>query len=649
MSTDVGSGAAVSDTSQRRRHHIRDRVWLGYAGLSLALIVAYALAAGHGFAQAIIFEGANLAAVLAILAGMRLHRPARTIAWGLFAAGQILYLIGNLCWYVAPAARQLQTVFPSPAAEIYLVAYLLNAIALLQLIRARRAGGDWSSLLDALIVTIAFTSINFVLVVAPLLDATQLSRYAQILAGVYPFLDMIFLVLAIRLFFGTARPCASLLALAGWAASLFVADSLYGIEQVQGVEQDGDLAFLGYLLSFLFLGVAALHPTMCRVTAEREEAHAAGWIRLLALALCGLAVPVLVVQSVRHGQRIEPIVLACASAAMFVLLMLRVSDLLAKIVAVGRREQGRLQQFLDAIPVGVDVRAADTGEPVYVNGVARRILGYDPGRFASPDRLPNLYTSGTGEPFPPERFPLNKARQGHVASIDDMMVERDAQRRHLRVVATPIRDGDQVQYVLTAFADITDEREMAEELRQLSVIDELTGVNNRRGFLLAARTQIASAREAHRPGVLLFIDLDGLKRINDTHGHSVGDEALRATARLLRANIRRRDVLGRIGGDEFCVLLTEAGTLADADLWAGRLRDQVARHNESVPQEQRLAVTVGATVFDHHTPGSVEELIARADTAMYQAREQTNGQQPDGPVRIFGRHRTSRHHRPSGR
>lgn len=649
MSTDVGSGTAASDISQRRRHLIRDRVWLGYAAVSLALLVAYVLAEGHAPTQSIIFAGANLAAVVAILVGMRLHRPARPLAWGLLAAGQVLYLIGNVCWYIAPAAQQLQSVFPSPAAEIYLLSYVLNGIALLQLIRARRAGGDWSALLDALIVTIAFTSINFVLVIAPLLDATQLSRYAQILAGVYPFFDLVFLVLAIRLFFGTARPCAALLALAGWAASLFVADSFYGIEQVRGVEQDGDLSFLGYLLSFLFIGVAALHPTMCRVAAERERAHAAGWIRLIALALCGLAVPVLVVQSVRHGQRIEPIVLACASAIMFVLLMLRVSDLLTKIVAAGRLEQGRLQQFLDAIPVGVDVREAGSGEPVYVNSVARRILGYDPGRVSSPERLPNLYTSGTGEPFPPERFPINKARQGHVASVEDMTVERDAQRRHLRVVATPIRDGEEIQYVLTAFADITDEREMAEELRRLSVIDELTGVNNRRGFLLAARTEIERARQAHRPGVLLFIDLDGLKRINDTHGHGVGDEALRATARLLRANTRRRDVLGRIGGDEFCVLLTEAGTLADADLWADRLREQVARHNEAVAQEQRLAVTVGATVFDPDTPGTVEELIARADTAMYQAREQANGQHPDGPVRIFGRHRSSRYHRPSGR
>ncbi|GAA1621564.1 GGDEF domain-containing protein [Catellatospora bangladeshensis] len=624
-------------------------MWLGYLGVVLALIAAYLAAAGDELVQAVIFAGANLAALIAILVGIAVHRPARPVAWYLLAAGQAAYLVGNVYWYVAPAAAQRQTVFPSPAAEIFLLSYLLSALALLQLIRARRSGGDWSALLDALIVTVAVTSANFVLLVAPLLDASRLSRYGQVLAGVYPFLDMIILMLATRLFFGAGRTRGALVPLAGWAAALLVADTVYGLEQVRGVEADGDLAFYGYLVSFLFVGVAALHPTMRDVAAERERLHSAGRIRLMALAVCGLAVPVLVVQTVRHGQRIEPIVLSCASAVMFLLLMLRVSDLLAKIVAAGRREHGRLQRFLDAIPVGVDVRAADTGEPVYVNGVARRILGYDPGRYTSLDQLPNLYATGTGEPFPPERFPINKARQGHVASVDDIAVDRDAQRRHLRVVATPIRDGEQVQYVLTAFADITDEREMAEELRQLSVIDELTGVNNRRGFLLAARTEIASARQAHRAGVLLFIDLDGLKRINDTHGHRVGDEALRATARLLRANTRRRDVLGRIGGDEFCVLLTEAGTLADADLWAERLREQVARHNESVPQEQRLAVTVGATVFDHQTPGTVEDLIARADTAMYQAREQTNGQHQDGPVRIFGRHRMSRRHRPSGR
>ncbi|MBV1850583.1 sensor domain-containing diguanylate cyclase [Catellatospora sp. NEAU-YM18] len=272
----------------------------------------------------------------------------------------------------------------------------------------------------------------------------------------------------------------------------------------------------------------------------------------------------------------------------------------------------------------MDVRDADTGEPVYANQVAGRILGYDPGKVVAPEDLPNLYTSGTGEPFPPERLPLAQARQGHTASVDDLEVEVDAQRRRLEVVATPIRDGDEIRYVLVALADITAERQMAEELRKLSVVDELTGVNNRRGFLLAARTELRRAQLARRPAVLLFIDLDGLKRINDTYGHSAGDHAIGATAGLLRANTRRGDVLGRIGGDE---------------LWARRLRDQVDRHNDSAGQPYELAVTVGVSVFNHDSSTTIEELIDRADAAMYLARELDDRQEPTGPVRIHARPR----------
>ncbi|GAA1363979.1 sensor domain-containing diguanylate cyclase [Catellatospora chokoriensis] len=634
MSTDASSGTAAGGNAVPHQP-ARTRMWMGYAALSSAFIAAYAVVS-NSLAQAIVFSAANLAAVVAILVGVRMNRPTCPSAWYLLAAGQAAYLVGNVCWYVIAAAEGRATAFPSPATEIFLTSYVLNALALLRLIRARRAGRDWSALLDALIVTVAFTSGYFVLVVAPLLTTTQLAPYAQLLAGVYPFLDMLFFLLATRLFFGAGNSWRALAPLAAWAAALFLADVVYGLHQVKGVGRDGDLPFFGYLVSFLFVGVAALHPAMRDVAAQREQADVAGRVRLIALGLCGLVVPALVVDSVRDGQRIEPIVLSCASAVMFILFMLRVGDLLTKILDAGRREHERLQQFLEAIPIGVDVRDAGTGRPVYVNQVAGRILGYDPGRVEVPGELPHLFHGGTGEPFPAEQLPATLARQGQVVTADDIEVERDAQRRQLQVVATPIRDGGRVRYVLTAFADITAEREMAEELRQLSVIDELTGVNNRRGFLLAARNELALAERASRPGVLLFIDLDGLKKINDTYGHGAGDHALESTSRLLRANIRRRDVLGRIGGDEFCVLLTEASRLADVDLWASRLREHVARHNDTSRQPYRLALTVGATIFEHDTPHTIEDLIARADAAMYQAREQDDGQDPEGSVRVLG-------------
>ncbi|MDI1465170.1 diguanylate cyclase [Catellatospora sp. KI3] len=648
MSADVMTGEDAVPGDEPPHKRARHRAWLAYAALSAALLACYAAADGHRLAQAVVFALANLAAVLAILIGIRLHRPARRAPWYLLAAGQAAYLLGNLHWYVAAAVADRPPVFPSPAVEAFLLSYLLNTLALLQLIRARRARGDWSALLDALIVTIAFTAVNFTVVVAPMLNTTELAPKAQLLAGVYPFLDMIFLVLAARLFFGAQDARGSLTALAAWAAVLLLADMAYGLQQVQGTESEADAPFYGYLLSYLFVGVAALQPGMRDLTTRRERAHAAGRVRLAALALCGLAVPALVIDSVRHAELVEPIVLACASALMFLLLMLRVGDLLAKAVSTGRREQARLQQFLEAVPIGVSVRTADTGEPVYANQVAGRILGYDPGEVASPEELPDAYISGTGEPYTPERLPLVQARQGRTASVDDLEVEVDGRRRRLKVVATPIRDGDTISYIVVAISDITTERRMAEELRRLSSVDELTGVDNRRGFLLAARTELTRAQSARRPAVLLFIDLDGLKAINDTYGHSAGDDAIRTTARLLRANTRRHDVLGRIGGDEFCVLLTEASTAADAGLWARRLREQVDRHNDSAGQPYRLAVTVGVSVFDHDSSATLEELIDHADAAMYQARELDDRQGPKGPVRIHGLPRVTHERRRSG-
>ncbi len=117
-----------------------------------------------------------------------------------------------------------------------------------------------------------------------------------------------------------------------------------------------------------------------------------------------------------------------------------------------------------------------------------------------------------------------------------------------------------MRYALTAFADITAERQMAEELRKLADVDPLTEVNNRRGFVLAARAQLARVQQEGRGAALLFVDLDGLKSINDTHGHAIGDQAIRRIASLLKASVHGPDVVGRVGGDEFCALLADVST-----------------------------------------------------------------------------------------
>ncbi len=98
---------------------------------------------------------------------------------------------------------------------------------------------------------------------------------------------------------------------------------------------------------------------------------------------------------------------------------------------------------------------------------------------------------------------------------------------------------------------------MAEELRNLSLTDELTGLHNRRGFITLSQQQIRQAKRTKKEMLLLFVDLDGLKKINDGFGHSEGDRALFAVAALLRETFRDSDIVARIGGDEFAVLAME--------------------------------------------------------------------------------------------
>lgn len=161
------------------------------------------------------------------------------------------------------------------------------------------------------------------------------------------------------------------------------------------------------------------------------------------------------------------------------------------------------------------------------------------------------------------------------------------------------------------------------ELRQANEVadrmartDELTNINNRRSFMeLGEQTTRLCHRQGH-PLSALLIDVDHFKKINDTHGHSAGDAVLKQVGALLAQQFRAADVCGRIGGEEFAVLLADTDTAAAAAL-AEKLRQAVA--NVSIPWEgQVLQVTISVGVATYG--GHLDTLLQRADAAMYQAK-----------------------------
>lgn len=155
------------------------------------------------------------------------------------------------------------------------------------------------------------------------------------------------------------------------------------------------------------------------------------------------------------------------------------------------------------------------------------------------------------------------------------------------------------------------------ELGSIALTDDLTGLYNRRGFLLLAERQLKLARRAHRGLLLFFMDLDGLKRINDSFGHAEGDRALRIAASALRETFRDSDVLARFGGDEFAALAVEASDWSEKTI-----RNRLYRHIRALPAEsgQQIFLSLGAARFDSRTDASLQELLETADHAMYDAK-----------------------------
>jgi two-component system, cell cycle response regulator len=161
--------------------------------------------------------------------------------------------------------------------------------------------------------------------------------------------------------------------------------------------------------------------------------------------------------------------------------------------------------------------------------------------------------------------------------------------------------------------------ERQDRIRDLSIRDQLTGVYNRRGLFTLIDHHFKLSRRMKRGFYLMFADLDELKRINDKWGHQKGDEALRRVAEILLKNYRNSDIVARVGGDEFVVVPVGA----DGDLTESifnRLDGAVAESNESGDFGYTLSVSAGAGFYDPEDPCTLEELLVRADTSMYQRK-----------------------------
>lgn len=184
--------------------------------------------------------------------------------------------------------------------------------------------------------------------------------------------------------------------------------------------------------------------------------------------------------------------------------------------------------------------------------------------------------------------------------------------------ASLVRDskGRALHYIFQ-IQDVTERKRAEAAIHTLSLVDELTGLYNRRGFLAFSQQHLNSLQRTDKAIVLVYADLDGLKSINDSFGHSAGDCALRKTADLLKETFRSADVLGRLGGDEFTALAaveTEGGVASVVS----RLEEKFDNYNARKLVPYKLAISIGVAQLDPLGAQSIEDLMTQADSAMYE-------------------------------
>ncbi len=286
----------------------------------------------------------------------------------------------------------------------------------------------------------------------------------------------------------------------------------------------------------------------------------------------------------------------------------------------------RFQHMIDATPVGICMTSPQ-GRFEHTNPAFQRLFGYTGEELIGREftRLAPAESRVELARWVRACITSGEAQRGEWSLLDSEGAPRDVLAESCR-----ISGADGAYRTITFIVDITERKALESELREknrvltrMAAADSLTGLYNRRRTLEGLRKMLRTANRYDRPLVLAMIDLDEFKAINDQHGHAVGDEVLVAFSRLLKAASRESDSVGRIGGEEFLLIMPESDGAGACGLLE-RLRAQCAGLRFSIPG---LRMNFSAGVYSRQAGDDAAMMLRRADQALYAAKRQGRGRQ----------------------
>ena len=286
------------------------------------------------------------------------------------------------------------------------------------------------------------------------------------------------------------------------------------------------------------------------------------------------------------------------------------------------RERAYLDRLFETSPSAIAL--VNRGQHIVrVNAEFTRLFGYSSDEVLG--RTPGELIA------PPEkqaesRLLVERLQRGERFSLETTRRHKDGHLVQVSLTVTPIPIPGDAMAAYAMYTDISERKQMEEALRRASTTDELTGLANRRGFFRQAAREWKRAQRAGEDLLVLFVDVDDFKQVNDTYGHREGDRVLREIAELIQRSVRDTDVtarlgheggvLARLGGDEFVVLALGASAGAEQVL-AERLQAAMQRYNERHGRPYRISLSVGAARHAPLDATSLDDLLAEADQRMY--------------------------------
>ncbi len=287
-----------------------------------------------------------------------------------------------------------------------------------------------------------------------------------------------------------------------------------------------------------------------------------------------------------------------------------------------------MYRFLAENSVDVIWQLDDQFRFVYMSPAVKNILGYEKEELVGRHLFSILTQESITEIIKryASRKVLQEAGQRWGSSIYTVeAIRKTGQHIWVEVTVNPIFGTDNQLIGYNGITrDISERRRNEEIIRRYAFRDPLTNLPNRRSFEEVLRSAVDQHRRLDQPFAVMFFDVDGLKKVNDSYGHTAGDALLQAVADRLRRMMRKQDFVARLSGDEFVAVLPGIGDGGAVNLIAARLLESFHQPIVIGPNQLRIGVSIGISFFPEDA-GDINTLINYADQAMYKAKENGGG------------------------